>query len=143
MDFREGREATRRQGSRTRSPLTEKELNAAIVDAVADAIVTVDHRHCIIGMNAAAEAAFGWDRSEAEGRELVELLIPADVRARQRRMLEAVLEQADEDSGSQTTRVIAGRRDGRRLPVEVAVTRLGPQWPPRFVCFLRETVMPA
>jgi diguanylate cyclase (GGDEF)-like protein/PAS domain S-box-containing protein len=130
-------------GSRTRSPLTEHELNAAIVDAVADPIVTVDHEHRIIAMNVAAETAFGWDRGEAEGRELVELLIPADIRARQRRTLEGLLEEADEDSGTRTTRVIAARRDGRRLPVEVGVTRLGPQWPARFACFLHETMLPA
>ena len=143
MEFPGGREATGRQGSRARSPLTEQELNAAIVDAVVDPIVTVDHRHRIIAMNVAAEIAFGWERTEAEGRELVELLIPADVRARQRRTLEGLLDEADEDSGSKTTRVIAARRDGRRLPLEVAVTRLGPQWPARFVCFLRETMLPA
>jgi diguanylate cyclase (GGDEF)-like protein/PAS domain S-box-containing protein len=143
MEFPEGREATGRQGGRARSPLTDQELNAAIVDAVVDPIVTVDHRHRIIAMNTAAEAAFGWDRNEAEGRELVELLIPADVRARQRRTLEGLLEDADEDSGSRTTRVIAARRDGRRVPLEVAVTRLGPQWPARFACFLRETMLPA
>jgi diguanylate cyclase (GGDEF)-like protein/PAS domain S-box-containing protein len=142
MGFLGGREAARR-GDRARSPLTEHELNAAIVDAVADPIVTVDDQHCILSMNTAAEAAFGWERSEAEGRELVELLIPADVRARQRRTLEAALEGADEESGAQTTRVIAARRDGRRVPLEVAVTRLGPQWPPRFACFLRETMLPA
>ena len=108
-----------------------------------DPIVTVDHRHRIIALNTAAEAAFGWDRDEAEGRELVELLIPADVRARQRRTLEGLLDDADEDSGARTTRIIAARRDGRRLPVEVAVTRLGPQWPARFACFMRETLLPA
>ena len=131
------------RGSRTRSPLTAPELNAAIVDAVADPIVTVDHEHRVIAMNAAAEGAFGWERNDAEGRELVDLLIPADVRARQRRAFEILLEHADEESGSRTTRVIAGHRDGRRLPVEVAVTRLGPQWPPRFACFIRETSLPA
>ena len=143
MEFPEGREATGRQGSRTRSPLTEQELNAAIVDAVADAIVTVDHEHRVISMNAAAEGTFGWERAEAEGRELVDLLIPPDVRARQRRALETLLEEADEDSGTQSARVIAVRRDGRRFPVEVAVTRLGPQWPARFACFLREEMLPA
>jgi len=143
MEFPGGREATGRQGSRTRSPLTEPELNAAIVDAVVDPIVTVDHEHRIIAMNTAAEAAFGWSRAEADGHELVELLIPADERARQRRTLEGFLEEADENSGSRTTRVIAARRDGRRVPVEVAVTRLGPQWPARFACFLRETMLPA
>ncbi|MGH2837728.1 MAG: putative bifunctional diguanylate cyclase/phosphodiesterase, partial [Thermoleophilaceae bacterium] len=143
MDFREGREASGRQGSRARSPLTDRELNAAIVDAVADPIVTVDHEHRIIAMNAAAENAFGWDRAEVEGRELVDLLIPADVRARQRRTFETLLEEADEESGARTTSVIAARRDGRRLPVEVAVTRLGPQWPARFACFMRETMLPA
>ena len=61
MEFPEGREATGRQGGRARSPLTDDELNAAIVDAVVDPIVTVDHRHRIIAMNAAAEAAFGWE----------------------------------------------------------------------------------
>ena len=143
MEFPGGREAAGRQGGQARTPLSDQELNAAIVDAVGDPIITVDHRHRVIAMNAAAETAFGWDRAEAEGRELVDLLIPADVRARQRRSLEGLLEAADEDSGSQTSRVIAARRDGRRLPVEVAVTRLGPQWPARFVCFLRETMLPA
>ena len=143
MDFPGGREATSPQGSRARSPLTEPELNAAIVDAVADPIVTVDHEHRIIAMNISAETTFGWERGEAEGLELVELLIPADIRARQRRSLEGLLEEADEDSGARTTRIIAARRDGRRLPLEVAVTRLGPQWPARFACFLRETVIAA
>ena len=143
MEAPEGREATGRQGSRARSPLTEQELNAAIVDAVADPIVTVDHQHRIIAMNAAAETAFGWDRAEAEGRELVDLLIPADVRSRERRTFEVLLEEADEESGARTTRVIAARRDGRSLPLEVAVTRLGPQWPARFACFMRETMLPA
>jgi diguanylate cyclase (GGDEF)-like protein/PAS domain S-box-containing protein len=143
MDFPGGREATGRRGSRARSPLTEHELNAAIVDAVADPIVTVDHEHRIIAMNVSAETTFGWERDEAGGRELVELLIPADIRARQRRTLEALLEEADEQSGSRTARVIAARRDGRRLPLEVAVTRLGPQWPARFACFLHETTVTA
>src|SRR5688572_12574801 len=141
MEFPEGREATGRQKSRARSPLTEQELNAAIVDAVADPIVTVDHQHRIIAMNTAAEVAVGWDGAEAEGRELVDLLIPADVRSRQRRTFEVLLEEADEESGARTTRVIGARRDGRRLPLEVAVMRLGAQWPARFVCFMRETML--
>ncbi len=143
MDFPGGREATGRQGSRARSPLTEHELNAAIVDAVADPIVTVDHEHRVIAMNVAAETTFGWEREEAWGRELVELLIPADIRARQRRTLEGLLGEADEESGARTTRIIGARRDGRRLPLEVAVARLGPEWPARFACFLRETAITA
>jgi diguanylate cyclase (GGDEF)-like protein/PAS domain S-box-containing protein len=143
MDFPEGREVSRRQGSGAGSPAVDTELNAAIVDAVADPIVTVDHRHRVIAMNAAAEATFGWERDEAEGRELVELIIPADTRTRQRRTLEDVLEEADEASGSRTTRVIAARRDGRRLPVEIGATRLGAQWPARIACFIRETMLPA
>jgi diguanylate cyclase (GGDEF)-like protein/PAS domain S-box-containing protein len=143
MEVPEDREVSRRQGSRAGLPQAERELSAAIVDAVADPIVTVDHRHRVIAMNAAAEAAFGWKRDEAEGRELVELVIPADTRARQGRTLEALLEEADETSGSRTTRVIAARRDGRRFPVEIAATRLGAQWPARYACFIRETMLPA
>ena len=143
MDVPEGQQASRRQGTGARSPLSEPELNAAIVDAVADPIVTVDHRYRIIAMNAAAEQAFGWERAEAEGRELAEMVIPADTRSRQRRTLEALLEEADETTGARTTRVIATRRDGRRFPVEIAATRLGPQWPARFACFMRETMLPA
>ena len=142
MEFPEGREATRRQGSGARSPVTERELNAAIVDAVVDPIVTVDHRHRIIAMNVAAEETFGWSRADAEGRELVDLLIPADVRARQRRSLETLLEDADESTGAHSTRIIGLRSDGRRVPVEIAVARLGPQWPARFACFIRETMLP-
>ena len=142
MEKPDGREATG-QGRTARSPVDEQGLNAAIVDAVADPIVTVDHRNRVIAMNMAAEEAFGWKRSEAEGRELAELMIPADTRARQRRTLEALLEEADETSGARTTRVIATRRDGRRFPVEIGITRLGPEWPARFACFIRETMLPA
>src|SRR5688500_2194259 len=143
MEFPEGREATGRQRSRARSPLTEQELNAAIVDAVADPIVTVDHQHRIIAMNAAAEVAFGWDRAEAEGRELVDLLIPADVRSRQRRTFAVLLEEGGGESGARTARGLGARRAARRLPLAVAVMRLGAQWPARFVCFMRETMLPA
>ena len=143
MEAPEGREATGTQGGRARSPVSEQELNAAIVDAVVDPIVTVDHRYRVIAMNVAAEEAFGWPRAEAEGRELVEMLLPADTRSRQRRTLEGLFEEADETTGSRTTRLIAARRDGRRFPVEIAATRLGPQWPSKFACFLRETMLPA
>ena len=143
MEAPEGREATGTQGGRARSPLSEHELNAAIVDAVVDPIVTVDHRYRVIAMNAAAEEAFGWERDDAEGREIVELMLPADTRSRQRRTLEALFEEADETTGSRTTRVIAARSDGRRFPVEIAATRLGPQWPSKFACFIRETMLPA
>ena len=143
MELPEGREVIGGHGSKAPSPLPQQELNAAIVDAVADPIVTVDHQHRVISMNAAAEAAFGWDRTEAEGHEIVDLLIPADTRARQRRVVEAVLEAADEHSAARPTRVIAARRDGRRLPVEFVATRLGAQWPAKTACFIRETMLPA
>lgn len=120
-----------------------QDLNAAIVDAVGEPIITLDDRHRVISMNAAAEEAFGWERAEVEGRELVELVIPADLRAQQRRILEGTLEAADESGGGYTTRVVAERRDGRRMPVEIAISRLGTNWPARYACFVHETTLPA
>jgi PAS domain S-box-containing protein len=48
-----------------------------ILEHVADAIITIDVRGVLQGVNRAAENLFGWDRSEMLGRPVAMLMDPA------------------------------------------------------------------
>ena len=50
----------------------------AMLEAALDAVVTMDHRGRVIGWNQAASAIFGYHPSEAIGREMADLIVPAE-----------------------------------------------------------------
>jgi PAS domain S-box-containing protein len=90
---------------------------AAIVASSGDAIIgkTLDGR--ITSWNAAAQALFGYDESEAIGRP-VQMLIPADRQAEEMRILRT-LSQGETVPTFDTVRVT---RDGRRLDMSITIS---------------------
>ena len=56
-----------------------------MLEAALDAIVTMDGDGRVVDFNAAAERTFGWDREEARGRVLSELIVPPELRDASRR----------------------------------------------------------
>ncbi len=93
-----------------------------MVDSALDAVVTMDEDGIITGWNPQAEATFGWTRDEAVGRSLAETIVPhahrtahAEGMRRWRRTGEGpVLNARIEIQGL--------HRDGRLIPVELAIT---------------------
>src|SRR5207249_2421749 len=76
------------QASRAEEAGRESEARkAAILEAALDAVITIDEAGRVLEINPAAERIFGHPRETALGRDVAELLVPADSReAYQRRL---------------------------------------------------------
>jgi two-component system NtrC family sensor kinase len=97
---------------------------AAVVASALDAVVVVDEEGIVVAINPAAEAIFGYSRREALGKSIGSLIVPDH------------LKQAHEDGFARyrATRKphVLGRRvemearckDGRLIPVELAITEV-------------------
>ena len=115
-----------------------EEFKAAVLSASLDSIVGMDDRGMVIEFNEAAERLFGYSREEALGRELAELIVPEELRENHRAGLRRYLESGHGQVLDTRIEVEALRRDGSRVPVELAVTRIRGSEPPVFTGFVRD-----
>jgi PAS domain S-box-containing protein len=105
-----GKDITERKSSEERS-----NYQAWLLDNVNDAIVASDEQYRLTAWNAAAEAMYGWSSEEVLGRNGVEILhtefidgAPHDIR------------NAIDEMGNYRGEATQLRKDGKRIPVEVA-----------------------
>jgi PAS domain S-box-containing protein len=119
--------------SRKASPLTREVLAAAL-----DCVIAMDHQGKITEFNAAAEKIFGYSRPEAIGKELAELIIPPSHREAHRRALVHYRAKGEGTLLNKRIELTAKRADNTEFPVELTVTKIGNQWPPHFVGFVRD-----
>jgi PAS domain S-box-containing protein len=110
----------------------------AILDTALDAIIGMDHRGTITEFNPAAERTFGYSRQEAVGRELADLLIPGTLRDRHREGLVRYVGTGHGPFIDRRIETTAWHADGREFPVEVSITRVPGDDPPRFTGFVRD-----
>ena len=120
----------------TPRPAAGEDRARAIVESSLDAIVTIDHEGHILEWNPAAERIFGWAEAQVLGRELADLIIPPELRARHRAGLGAYLATGETHILGARIEVAAIRVDGSRIPVDLTVVRLGAEWPPKFTGFI-------
>ncbi|MDR5818293.1 diguanylate cyclase [Caballeronia sp. LZ033] len=102
----------------------------AVVDSAYDAIVTIDEQHNITLFNRAAENLFGYRSDEVLGRR-IETLLPERFRANHSRN---VRQFADSDKMNlrsitpprmdESNSVYGRHRDGRIIPVEIAISKI-------------------
>jgi PAS domain S-box-containing protein len=112
-------------------------LHTAAVEAALDSIVTVDPEGRVVNWNPAAERTFGYDREEATGQEVSELIVaPAEQRAYKEAFARFARGEAPEFAGRRFE-MLARRADQTILPVEVSVTRADSD-PPTFTAFVRD-----
>jgi diguanylate cyclase (GGDEF)-like protein/PAS domain S-box-containing protein len=116
IERRRAEDELRRSGDRIR----------AILDNVADGIITVDERLVIRSYNPAAERLFGYAPDEVIGKDFLRLIadpfrteIKPQLRAYLRPQKREVMMGSHETSGL--------RKDGTSFPMEFNVGRLGPQ----------------
>jgi diguanylate cyclase (GGDEF)-like protein/PAS domain S-box-containing protein len=116
IERRRAEEELRRSGERIR----------AILDNVADGIVTVDERLIVRSYNPAAERLFGYTPDEVLGKEFLRL-IAEPYRAEIKPQLRAYLRpnKREIEMGSHETSGL--RKDGTTFPLEFNVGRLGLQ----------------
>ena len=120
------------------SLLASNARHAAMLESALDAVISMDHNGLIVEFNPAAEAMFGFSRSEVLGRELAEVIVPPSLRAGHRNGLLRYLETGEGNVLGRRVELEAIDRSGREFPVEVAITRIDVPGPAAFMGSLRD-----
>ncbi|MDE2380511.1 PAS domain S-box protein [Bradyrhizobium sp.] len=96
----------------------QTELDARILDDVADALIYADRAGTILRWNGASTALFGFSASEALGQNL-DLIIPEHLRAAHWKGFEAAINSGTMKLAGRPTLTRALHKDGRRLYIEM------------------------
>ncbi len=118
--------------------LESQQWSASVLEASLDAIVSIDQRGTIVEWNPAAEQMFGVSRAEAIGREMAMVIVPPPMREAHRAGLARVVGGGAPRILGRRIELTAMRGDGSELPVELAITRVGTEDPPKFTGFIRD-----
>jgi PAS domain S-box-containing protein len=106
----------------------------AILRAAHDSVVIVDHEGLVVEVNPATEEMFGWTRSEALGRQFLELAVAPEHRWE----LGEVLRSGGGPLLGARLEINALRSDQRSFPAEAAITRVDLPGPLLFAVSLRD-----
>jgi diguanylate cyclase (GGDEF)-like protein/PAS domain S-box-containing protein len=124
------------QPTMTTSPMQDKRFRQ-LLDAAPDAMVVVDQRGSVLGLNREAERLFGWTDAELLG-EPSSRLIPR----RFQQAYDALGASTGESPGTlpkrAPVRIFARRRDGSEFPVEIHRIPLGPGEEALFLVTIRD-----
>ena len=111
---------------------------SAILDASLSGIVSCDSQACVTEFNPAAERMFGFTRSEALGRDIAELLIPQGMIETHKQGFDRYLRTGASRILDTVVEVVGKCADGREIPVEILVQRIGLGGKPQFTAYLRD-----
>ena len=114
------------------------EIAMAVVQSSHEAFIGMDAEGAITTWNPAAEQAFGWPAEEAIGRRIEKTLVPEELRAEFRKLLERVLWAGDESLLDRQLETTALRSDGREIPVELTVSSFKGKDGWHFHAFIRD-----
>jgi two-component system, cell cycle sensor histidine kinase and response regulator CckA len=113
-------------------------LYRGILDTALDCIITMGADGRVLEFNPAAERVFGFNRQEAVGKELAELIIPARMREQHRRGLAHYLKTGVGPVIGKRIEIAGVRKDGSEILVELAITALKIDSSPIFTAYLRD-----
>ena len=128
IERRHGDEEVRRSEAR----------KTAVLESALDAIITIDHQGVIVEFNPAAEKMFGWARSEAIGKPLVDMIIPPSLKEKHRQGMIHYLATGEGPILDKRLELLGLRSDGAEFPVELTVTRIAFGGPPMFTGYIRD-----
>lgn len=114
----------------------ENRLRSLVTSAL-DALVAMDDQGLITDFNPAAERIFGYERGEAIGRKLGDLIVPPSLRAAHEAGLARLVATGSSRIVGRRLELSAMRADGSEFPIELVVTQLSDA-PPSFVGFIRD-----
>lgn len=99
--------------------------NRSIVEASQDAIIAVDRDAIVTQFNPAAERIFGYDRQEALGAHLDDLIVPEEYRDAHNTGFKRLRESREATTmADKLTEAEALRADGTRIAVEIQISPL-------------------
>ena len=102
--------------------LQSQERNRAIADTAYDGVITLDSTGIVTDWNAQATAIFGWSREEVLGRVFSETIISDQDRQVYEQGISEFLRTGTGAILNRRIEVVARHRDGREIPVELAVS---------------------
>lgn len=109
----------------------------AIVETALDAVITIDCNGAIVEFNESAERIFGYNRADAIGKAMVELIIPPSLREPHRRAFARYLETRQSAILGKRIELVAMRRDGTEFPIEIAIRAIETSSQLMFTAFIR------
>ena len=110
-----------------------------ILRTAIDPVVVMDQRGVLLDWSERAQSAFGWTRDEVLGRALTEVLAPPRHREAYQQILSERLAADDPPAARQQSQLMALRRDGVEIPIEVSLAAFGdPGAPPLVLGFIRD-----
>jgi two-component system, cell cycle sensor histidine kinase and response regulator CckA len=102
--------------------LQSQERNRAIVDTAYDGVITLDSTGIVTDWNVQATAIFGWPREEMLGRVFSETIISDQDRQVYEQGISEFLRTGTGAILNRRIEIVARHRDGREIPVELAVS---------------------
>ncbi|MBV9287539.1 MAG: PAS domain S-box protein, partial [Hyphomicrobiales bacterium] len=127
-------------GERRRAEEARRESEArmrAVIDGVADAIVTIDERGTIQSLNTATTAMFGYGADELIGRN-VKMLSPEPHRSQHDGYIERYLRTGEARIVGSNREVEGRRKDGSLFPAELAISEIRHGQERLFIGFVRD-----
>jgi PAS domain S-box-containing protein len=112
--------------------------NRVVLESALDCVIAMDHQGRVLEFNPAAVETFGWTRAEALGRPLADLIIPTELREAHQEGLARCLSGKSGRLLGQRVELEGMRKDGSRLPVEIAVAAIHVEDPPVFTAYIRD-----
>jgi diguanylate cyclase (GGDEF)-like protein/PAS domain S-box-containing protein len=113
------------EASRRAERLREaEERTRAILDTAQDAYIAMSAAGAVTAWNPKAEETFGWKRSDAMGKRLCDLIVPARYRPAYEEELERYLSTSESHFLNRRIELTVDNRDGHEFPAEVTITAL-------------------
>src|SRR5579883_2042440 len=107
---------------------TERERQAreltAILDAAADGVLVLDHDGKVLSLNRSGESLFGVERRDIVGQDFAALFAP-ESREAAKASFEALRASGLASEIDQGREILAARKDGRKAPIFVTMSRIG------------------
>ena len=97
---------------------------SAVVDSALDAVVIVDDQGVVVAVNPAAEETFGYARDEAVGRRISDLIVPDHMRDAHETGIARYRTTGVPHVLGKRVEMEARCKDGRIVPVELAITEV-------------------
>lgn len=113
----------------------------ATVEAALDCIIAMDSGGRIREFNPAAEACFGYRRSDVLGRPLADLIVPPHLRHTHQQGIERYLRSGETRMLGKRVELTAMRADGSEFPVELAIAEAQGVDGMVFVGYLRDITL--
>ena len=117
-----------RSRPRPRTPLSTAEEHAAVYAAVVasalDAVIVADEDGRVVSLNPAAVELFGYTPHEAVGHDIGALIVPDHLRSAHRHGMRRYRETREPHVLGRRVEMEARHKDGRSIPVELAITEV-------------------